>query len=387
MATCVHTIHIYEKPALGSRFMYRYPVYNYTHTISAMGWFDTASCNIRLSDKQAEMAIDQWIGNRVAIFVDNPVEPIWEGLVARVTPEFGNVVPTRSLDNMFNRVKVVYSSSVSNSQTAVNDNTASQAIYGIKEGSVEGISDAAGATRTTTLRDFYLNWQGYPQTSMQFNTGGRIVRLELIGIYHTLEWENVRDTGTTSRQPNTIITDLLGTIGNAATFFNNADTSQVTANAAFTGSENTVRGETAWQMILKFTEPGDGTNRWIAGITPTNPNTGTRVLYYRQANDAIEYICYARDGARIRNQYGGLVNAWNVLPDRSLRVNDILVGWNGIGDDPREIYIESVNYDAESQLVAIQGADDISTDGIIQAKRFAKMLGTRFGAPPRVTIT
>lgn len=384
-----HHLHIYEKPKLGNSFISRHLAYNYTHTISAMGWYDTASCNIKLTDKQAEMALDQWIGNRVAFYVDNPVAPIFEGLIARVTPEFGNVVPTRSLDNMFNRVKSIQKSqgNAIPTQSAAGDTTASQAIYGIKEGSIDAKTESGVTTgRRDAIRDFIIAHQAYPQTSLQFNPAGKIMRLEIIGIYHTLEWENVRIATATARNPaNHITTNLLPNLANGATFFDNTVTTYVEANAAFTMTESNITGETVWQQLLKVTEPGDGSSgtHYIVGIKPTDPNTGARYLYYRAANSAIEYICYARDGARIRNQYGGLVNAWNVLPDRSLRVNDILVGWNGIGDDPREIYIEAVNYDAESQQVALQGADDTTIDGIIQAKRYYRAHNSRMGLEVR----
>jgi len=386
MAALPHHLHIYEKPALGNSFLTRKPVYNYTHTISAMGWFDTASCNLRLTDKEAEIAFESWIDNRVAVFVDNPVYPIWEGLITRVTPEFGNVVPTRSSDAMFNRSTTTYTGQGTNNvQTPAVNTTDSQAIYGIKHGNLELVFDTTTSTRDTTIRDFVLAWQSWPQSSLQFSEAGRMVRVEMLGMYHTLDKENIRVTGVVDRTLTTLITNLIGALGNGATFFDNTITSLIETNT-ITSNENTTRGETAWQQVMKWAETGDGTNRWIAGITPTDPNTGLRAFYFRDANTAVEYTANARDGARIRNQFGGLVNAWNVLPDRTLRVNDILVGWNGMGDDPREIYIESVNYDAESQRVALTAADDVTTDGVIQAKRFAKMSGSRFGHPPRMTI-
>lgn len=388
MALFPHMLHLFQKPAAGTGFMLRKPTYNYTHSISAMGWYDTASCNLRLTEKEAEIAFESWIGNRVAIYVDNPVVPVWEGLIARITPEFGNVVPTRSLDNMFNRVKGVakYASNASLTQTAAGDNANSQAIYGIKEGSVDGRAEggAGAATRLATLRDFIFNWQGFPQTSLQFNPAGRIVRLELQGFYHTLEWENPRVATNNNRNASVLVTQTLAALANGTTFFDNSVTTYVETNTTFTINELNTQGETAWQQFLKVTEPGDTSfNKWVIGILPTDPNTGARYLYYRNANTAIEYTANARDGARIRNQFGGLVNAWDVKPDRSLRVNDILIGWNGLGDDPREIYIESVNYDAESGQVALAGADDITTDGIIQAKRYHQMHNSRFGPKPR----
>lgn len=287
---------------------------------------------------------------------------------------------------MYNRAKTVVSSLAGvTAQNTVANNTTSQAIYGIKEGSIEGWVDTAGAgRRPDALRDYLLLWQAYPQTSIQFGQGGRAVRVEMTGFYKTLDWENIRDTGVAAVAQNTLISTIMGALGNGATFFDNTDTSQISANA-ITSNEQTIRGETAWQQIIKWTESGDGTNRWIAGITSTNPNTGKRSLYYKQANIDTVYTVRISDGGRVRNPFGGLVRPWTVRPDGVVRINDLMNWWNGDGDDPREFYIEVVEYRAEEQNAALYGADDPRMEAVIQAKRFAKMHGSVFGPPVRVT--
>jgi hypothetical protein len=109
MYTQPHTLSLYQKPALGNDFLRRLPVYNYRHTIAAVGGFDTASCDIAIrSREEGQQFLDQYIGNRVAFYVDNPVEPIWEGFINRMTFDAGGVQYTISLDEMTNRVTVTY---------------------------------------------------------------------------------------------------------------------------------------------------------------------------------------------------------------------------------------------------------------------------------------
>ena len=77
------------------------------------------------------------------------------------------------------------------------------------------------------------------------------------------------------------------------------------------------------------------------------------------------------------------MHPWRVLPDRGIRLQDVLVGWNGMGDDPREAYLEVIEYDAESQSVAWQTSDNINIEGAFQLRQYYKTHGSRFGAPPR----
>lgn len=387
--TIPHFIHVYEKPKLGTDFISRKQAFGYQHSINAMGWFDTASCQLAVTQKEGERAYESWVGNRVAVYVRNPAAPIWEGLISRITFEAGGVTFTRSIEEMVNRAKVTWKDTATpttNQTTAVN-NTESQAIYGIWEGSIDGLSEqGTGTGRATAIGDKLIALQAWPLSSMSEGGGANILRVEMIGFYHTLEKENFRSTSGTARTPTAYLTTtLLPGVANTTTFFNNADFTQIETNSAWSSPERSSLGETVWQQIQKFTEPGDGVDRWIAGISPTNFNTGARALYYRESNTTIEYTARIRDGMRIRNLYGGIVPPYLVRPDRGLRLTDALVGWNSQGLDPRELYIMNVNYDAERQVATVQGADDISIDGAFRLKNLYKPLGVAFGAVPRTS--
>lgn len=392
MAIPTHWIHIYQRPAQGTSFLKRYPVYNYQHTIVNQGWFDTASCDIAVrSQNEGSNILNQYLGAFVAIYVDNPLIPIWEGLINRIIFNAGGISYTISLDDMANRVSVVYTGAANaGTETPVSNNGNSQAIYGIKQDQIEFGADPSTATHRILLRDTILTNRAFPQSSWTQGQGqSNTVHFELIGIYHTLEWEKfftVTSTGTAAFS--TAVSNMLGSLSNGNTFFDNTDTSQIATNAATTFTQ--VRGVSFWERYKGIAEGGDATNYWVVGILPTDPNTKTRRLYYRQSNAVIEYTARQSDGLRVRNLYGKLISPWLVVPDRGVRVVDTLVGFgSSIITDPRETYIQSVQYDANSQKVQLFGADDTTAQAAFQLKRRFKPLAKNMPntAPLRIIVT
>lgn len=396
MSGVLHTLNLYQKPKLGSGFLTRYPVFGYKHRILAMGGFDTASCQLAVDRKVGEQAIEQWIGNRVAVYAQNAAIPIWEGLISRIIWKSGAAVFTASIDEMFNKVRVTYSqrNATPNTQlTTPVSNTTSQGIFGIKEGNIDSYgnnSTSADITAKTTLANRYLATRAYPKVSTAFGSSSAndLLSVEMVGFYKTLEWETL-DPGALAgaATPSAwfgfwFVTAGASRFSNLATFFDNTDQTQIATNATF--NYIPASGQTYWNNVIAATDPGDGTNRYVAAMTPTDPNTGTRRLYYQPANTAVEYtLSTRRDVGRVRTVYGAPVPPWEVRPDRSVRVMDVLTGWNLTGDDPREFYTEAVNYDAESQTVSLQSADNIELEGALQLDNYLKPIGTRFGPAPR----
>lgn len=378
----VHTCNVYQKPKVGNGFARQFTTYHYRHKISAMGGFDTASFAIKAkSISDGQTILEQYIGNRVAIYVDNPVEPIWEGIINRLTFTAGAVQMTCSLDQMINRASVVYTSTdgaTATTRTALANNTASQAIYGVKEGQIDlGYHPGSfGATKPNALRDTILSQRAWPQTSNTAGGGGDLlIQVECVGFYWTLTWEKRSITGGLALNFAAAITQYLSELANAATFFNNTDTTGITANAAFQNTWNN-RGATYWDLIRGIAEAGDGTSYWVAGITPTNFATGTRILYYRPAVTAIQYTARMADGLIIRNRYGKVVPRWTVRPDCGVLITDWLIAGAPVGDDPTQTYIYSIDYDADAQTVSYVGADNTQAEGYFQIKNAYKMFGT-----------
>lgn len=398
MTIPVHYLHVYQKPAQGNSFMRRYPVINYRHSINAVGWFDTASCDIPVrSIKEGELFLEQYIGNRVAVCVDNPMEPIWEGMITRIAFQIGTVTFTNSMDDMCNRLALTWQNpnlAAPQTQTSTYlDNIASQAIYGIKESIVQlNIDHMSSSVRRDAQRALRLAIRSWPLTSSVFNSTGQhgLLKIEMQGFYRTLDWDHYSSALATGANADVIVAEIVSNNINSTTFFNDGDSGLINANAAFAMNRNCLAPVTRWQFLQQIQEAGDGVHRWIMGITPTDANTGTRRFYYRQAITTVKYTVRQNDGMGvIRSLYGQRVNPWQVVPDGSVRLQDALVGWDLQGDDPRVSYLASIQYDAEQQSVAWQSEDNITLDGIFRLSSYYNPLESTAGvghAPSRQTF-
>lgn len=396
MSIPAHMLHIYDKPTVGTNHIKTKQAYNYRHQISANGWFDTASCDLAMTALESEMALESYVGNPVKVYVDNPAQPIWEGIITTISYDAGGTLVRRSIDPMMNRAEVVVqkASNAAGSQTLVttaNNVLPSQAIYGVKEGSidayvVEGTNLVPLQGYTYAARDTLLNVNGWPQSSITQGSN-RNVHVEMKGYYHTLEWEMYWDAVSALKTASALIAYILAATANYDLWFDYLDTSGIETNAAFTINQQLRIGMTKWQAHLRITEAGNAAgDYYIVGIEPTNPTTKTRRLYYRQANGETVYTARAADGLRVRNFYGGLVRPWTVVPDRILQITDILPGWNSQGDDPRAIYLRSIQYEAERQTVRWQGSDNTTGEGIFQIKEFFQRHDNRWSMTKWRTI-
>lgn len=390
MAIPKHYIHVNQRPKQGTSFIKRYPIYNYQHSIVNQGWFDTASGDIAVgSEAEGQQILEQYLGCFVAIYVDNPAQPVWEGLINRITFNSGGASYTIGLDELANRVSVVYTGAANAAaETAPVNNLTSQAIYGIKQDQIEFGTDPSAGTQRTSLASTILAQRAFPQSSYGQSQGNtNIVHLELIGIYHTLEWTKIFSAlSAASFTITALVQFYVPNNGNVSTFFNTSDLTKIGTNAVT--ASNQQRAMSYWDVLLKLTETGDSTNYWICGVTPTNRNTGQRVFYYQIANTAIEYTCLKADKLKPRNLYGKPVRPWTVVPDRGIRVSDALVGVSGtIQTDPTLVYIQSIQYDANSQSVTWFGADNTTARAAFLLGRGYKPLAADFGAPTRIIVT
>lgn len=381
-----HYVKVFQKPRLGNAYLNRFRVYNYTHDIAAIGGFDTASFDIALRDvEEMQQFLDQYLGNRVFAYVDNPVEPIWEGFINRISFTAGDVEYTISLDEMYNRVTITYTAPDTSATAAVitvdGNNTDSQALYGIKQGNLD-YGYFRATTGTATLRDTVLTQRGWPKTSITRGQGNGLLHVECLGFFHTLEWGVYVNSTTTAAQLGVMVNAVRAAVNNTTTFFDNGDSTEVSTNTNTINQEH-VKRETYWDVLQRFAEVGDGTNYWIVGITPTDFATNTRRMYYRVFNPEIEYTARQSDGLRIRNLYGQVVPPWTVRPDAGIRISDMLIGWNGLGDNPAETYIKAITYSANEQTVDYRGDDDTTAEGAFQLARYGKPIGRRFGATRR----
>lgn len=398
MSVPQHSVNIFSRPAQGNTIQRRVNVLNYSHDIVSNGWFDTMRCDVAVrSQSEGQEYLDRFLGCRVFAYADNPYEPMWEGLINRITFNSGGVAYTISLDEMGNRVEVKYSNDGTTANgvgqiatTTVVNSLASQGIYGIKTTSIEfGYNRNGNTGHPNALRDTVLAQRAFPQTSVTKGGGsGNLVTLECVGFYETLKWEVVAFTSISASNFDVRITGtLLPGLDNGTTFFDNTDFKEITANAIAT-TGNIRNGQTYWDAILKIAEAGNASSYFIAGVSPTNPQTGLRHLYYRQVNSATLYTARQSDGLQVRDLYGRLISPWNVKPDNTILVSDVLVGFNSaVSVDPRLTYISKIHYDANSQTVQWAGIDDTTASGAWMLRRGFKPFGRSFGANLRTTVS
>jgi len=250
-----HYLHVYQRPAQGNTFIRRYPTYNYRHRISAVGGFDSMSCAIAGGDYgESRRLIDEYLGCRVAVYVDNPMEPVWEGFINRLRFATGNEEWSISLDELYNRSTVTYTTTgtTTPANTSEANTTNSQAVYGIKQINVEqGMQ--ANATAPNELRDTNLAVYSWPKAT-RMPSGGRgdnLLYIECKGFYDTLNWEVYTDAssgGTTATINSILTTGILPGLDNGTTFFNRADFADIENNATSVSRQRT-RGQTAWDII------------------------------------------------------------------------------------------------------------------------------------------
>lgn len=379
-----HRLHIYQKPKRGNAFIRSEFALNYTHKISASGGFDTASCDVYpRTFGEGQKFLQDYIGNRVAVYVDNPMEPIWEGYINRMTFNYGGLAYTISLDEMYNAVIVNYSTSVNaRAQTGGGSDLTSQNMFGFKQGAVEGAFEWGGiGTQADALQDSLIVSRAWPQTSITPGGDTGLITIEMNGFYHTLEWQFSFSSSTAAITYSAYVQTVLGLFNNTA-FFDKTDFSAITTVAAQRAAGD-APGRTLWDMLNSLAMSGSNNGDiYVVGVTPTDPRTKTRRLYYQPANLTVEYTTRVSDGLRIRNQYGRLIEPWLVRPDRGIRIVDVLQGWSMPGDDPRETYIQSIEYIAEQGKVLYYGADDTSIEGVFNFKNgradwYKKRLGSR----------
>jgi hypothetical protein len=410
-----HYAHIYQRPAQGSAWLGVYRALHYSHRLTIAGGFDSASFSLDVKPAEAEYIYSYLIGCVVRIHVDDPINPIFEGYIDRITYRAGGQTLTRSLENMANRVNVVYysadkASGTKTEQNAVANNTASQAIYGVKEVTIDGgiHRNDSDKTHKVLLRNTQLATRAWPQVSMTNASAGTgaLIEIELRGLHvMAWDWSNFRITAASGLGTTEILSlayfRLTASTASANAYLPpNASMLYVTGGGGVgnvqiqTNNNGNISllsesGQTRLEFIQSIVEAGDGTNQYVFGITLPDPNTGLRYVYYRQANTTVQYQAYAlRDTGRLRDLAGRLIPGWRVTPDAGVQLMDVLIGYNQLGDDPRIGYIQSVDYDADSGLVTFQTGDNATMEGVLQADRYFKAHGKikKFGANLRQVL-
>lgn len=408
-------VHVYDRPAdaerLGfpayswGRFYGRYPAFNYKHQIKAMGGFDVATFEVKMSRDEAENFMLHRIGSAVQCFGKNPNQAIWEGYINRIQITTGNLVISISLDEMGNDFRVTIQDTTASPQmnthfNATYYNVDSRNKYGWKVLNYQwGPNFNSGTNVIDNFIHTLSNNYAFPLISAESgNTQGFKVKVECLGFHHTWKWDFFELASTALEVISTpIFYAMFPSTANIASFnttnswrslswslfYNDQDYSQWTANTSVTVNRQR-RGMHIWDYMVKFAESGDGNGkRYVVGIDPYDTSVRYRRAYYRPASEVHAYLTNAYYDSRVYDTKGHLVDPENVRPDRWIRVKDLLPGWGGEGADPRYSYINQVSFDAVRNQVVWQTLDNRSANihSAYQTDKTLKRGGVAFGAP------
>lgn len=396
-----HMMLLCGKPRLGSSYIRQTPIFNYRHRKLAVGGDDSASGTLAISMNEAEWWYENTIGNGVMVFVDDPIAPVFDGYISRVTYEIGGEIFTRSVDEMFNRTNMDSYSKAGAALAVTSDVNvaASQSIYMVKEGRIAGEVDYGGTSKAA-IRSILSAKYAWPQVSFSQGGGAIALKLEIKGWHHIWEWENYDSANTTVIDADVAV--ARATVNTLASPESNENGQYIYAvgaggigntwaqfiqvNPGFTISREATNSPTYWDRLTEIVAGGNGSNApWVIGITRRNAFNATRYVYYKPANTAVEY--YRRQSSEpgaVRDRFGRLVQPWRAEPDRSIQVTDVLFGWAQAGQDPRATYIEALEYNSDDQTVTYQGGDDITATGIFGVNQRFKVRGRGVGrVPPR----
>jgi len=206
----------------------------FSWTIEAFGGFATAHFEMVANEADAWEMVNR-IGKRVAFLSpDAPDKSLicWEGMIHSVTIDDGGVTINRSMENVFNSVRVNYTGLNDTVSPAITENyegtdpaedTTSQGIYGKRDllyqaGTIGGGSsrDARRTARGNKIRDQLLAQFSYPRaTTTTIRRGGGAsaqstrVSVDCVGFAQELTTLFHGETDVTSVTLDTIIKSIL----------------------------------------------------------------------------------------------------------------------------------------------------------------------------------
>ena len=325
---------------------------SYSHSISALGGYDSATISIPMQREKAEEYYQFALGYHVDVYNSNLVK-VWEGFVDSIQVQMGTLTATRGpLIDVANKVRIIYSTIDTTTtpptvgvrrKTAFSSDTASQSQYGI----LEKILSTGGATRANALqvRDTFLAEHKEPETSQQITIGSEAspqVTLNCLGYYYFLNYPyNVTTTGATNIGQR--IQDIITADPNSII---STDFTNVSANAtSIPAFDNDNR--LAWDIIKELVSKGDASyNRYIFGLY------NDRLAYYDNIPTSVEYYHRIADNKQLVQSVTGVeVKPWDVRPGKWMQISDWLIGQSpapasDLRSDPRNLFIDRVQYTA-----------------------------------------
>lgn len=335
----------------------------WTHTINAVGGFEAANFSLKGDKDYLKDWFDEGILRRVVYFNPEAI-PIWEGFVSRMRFTSGTIQETKTIDNLYNRVYMVYNpldTSTSPptelpSKTLIFNDVPSQLKYGVKAivisggGRTDAVAFDWGQTVLKNRKEI-ANGESDNITAQDAYS----LEVECLGYYHTLKWIPYIKNVTGSLQSQQVIQEVLD-------YFNTINGSWLSQNFGLMDYNfaTSPRGyddlPSCWDVIENVIKSGGrGGERWVGGIYQNRqfiykPAEEVDGLYsdefqlYRSLEDTGQFIYDSATGTEVK--------PWDMTPDKILHTVDINAGGS------RHLkYIEQVTY-TEPYGLTLVGEDD-----------------------------
>lgn len=276
---------------------------------------------------------------------------VWEGMVWSLQLVDEGWQYSRSLDSFSNRLRVLYSSSVTGERLHApgyatwEEDTDSQAKFGIRE-LIHTIGEAT-ATRALGLADIELANMAWPGRSKQHSgSSGTSLQVTLRGYMDTLGWRIYNDLTSGLDDCSVMVGRIVSGVGQ----FINGVTVE-TNTFQFPAYHN--RDRYALSILRDLVSLGDGTDPWIIGVYED------RELYYQSRPETVN-MHWAK-GAPTPTRLGGQpVDPWMIRPGDVIRSDWILPGYTlGLSSlqDPMVLQVREVSFNAPF-TVSLTGANN-----------------------------
>jgi hypothetical protein len=321
---------------------------NESYSITDIIGFDRASFSVRGSPEYLRAWFRAGLARDITITATDGRQA-WQGYINGLSLTIGASRRVRSLNALANRIYYVYTAldtattpPTAGAQTTITQNdTTSQANYGIKTTTVSGgerTSSAATTDTAATLADAARIWE---DGSDRFRGGGDPeLRFDLLGYAHMLDWFNYSNAGGGTIDRDALIKLIVADDPNSIL---STDMTRVDANTEEV-EQYREGSRSAWSMIQEVGQAGANSARWVAGVYEN------RKLTYKQAEGldstgdeltANKHSVITRSlydaGERFFDRAGRELQTWQIRPDR-------LVMTTGLSKEPQ--YVEQVSFSA-----------------------------------------
>lgn len=361
-------------------------------TIDAQGGFASAHLNMKMSEVDAFQFMNTMVGRRIVF--THPEAPgasmiCWEGLIYTVGVNDGKVNVSRSMQDVYNSVRVQYAERVQDGggqtitgqtqYTAITTNTTSIAAYGTRENLYTSPSHASNVD-ATGLRDVILAEYANPRpvlTAAELGTNsmgdGLTVTVDCVGFMETLSKRLYVNASPHAYNQNidVVLKALLTAVGEMV----NSDQTNIAANSTRTEYDGFTGKVSAKTIIDALCAKGYSSpaRRAYFGLY------ADRIPYYYQEPTSAEYIVRKYDGGErvINATTGAIVHPWLVRPGRIVRVPDLVpdeVTYSAALSDPRQFVIASVRFTAPNTLMMMPQSQFPGT-----VQKMAQLGGTPLG--------